>query len=199
MSQYAQEYEILGVDDPKYRVPDIPIPFEDDDVKALVAEKFGGVTGGLTQVPGFGGEVTFRQAMAVTDSMMSRAFQGTTAAKPFNEFRFFRGLNDTGMLAFNGASFTSLIIPEGIVTISSQSIRPNIPYVEIPSTVTLIGIYNFWYGASPSVIKIWATTPPSIDYSVNVSIRKILVPQSALSAYQQHAEWSKYGDIFEGF
>ena len=73
----------------------------------------------------------------------------------------------------------------------------------IPSTVTSIGQYAFRDTNAFTGIKIYATTPPTLNATIlgsvfsNASSRNnpavgypIYVPQSALAAYQADSKWS---------
>lgn len=82
----------------------------------------------------------------------------------------------------------------------------------IPATVTSIGEYAFRRTDSFTGIKIYATTPPTIDVLQfgslfnNASSNNnpavgypLYVPQSALAAYQADTNWSKFGSRLQGF
>lgn len=82
----------------------------------------------------------------------------------------------------------------------------------IPATVTSIGEYAFRRTDSFTGIKIYATTPPTIDVKQfgslfsNASSNNnpavgypIYVPQSALATYQADTNWSKFGSRLQGF
>lgn len=82
----------------------------------------------------------------------------------------------------------------------------------IPATVTSIGEYAFRRTDSFTGIKIYATTPPTINVIQfgslfsNASSNNnpavgypLYVPQSALATYQADTNWSKFGSRLQGF
>lgn len=178
-------------------VLDVPITFETPAVKEKVVAAFGGVSGGTYgTVPGFRGEITYRQALGIT--MFPSIFYGSDISGSFNEFKYFRNVRAFDVGTFYGSALASVIVPEGVTSLPYNMFREIQGfYVELPSTLASINMYGFYGGSA--TIRLYATMPPNINQSQNPGIVKIYVPQSALSAYQQHAEWSKYGNIIEGF
>lgn len=174
-------------------VLDVPIPFESDAVKAVMVNAFGGLMGGQNHdVYGFRGEITYRQALAVTslDSM----FRGYNGGGSFNEYKYFKKAIP-GAYCFRESNLISIVVPEGFTMFPLQAFLADIDYIELPSTTTRFT--NNTFGSS--TIKLWATTPPIINYSYNSGLTKIMVPQSALPAYQADEQWSQYGSRLEGF
>lgn len=92
-----------------------PIEFEDPEVKRICVENFGGLNGianriyGDMGVKGVDGEVTYRQARAVTH--FHNIFKGNTAIATFNELEHFQNLRTIDRL-FNGCSgLTEITLP----------------------------------------------------------------------------------------
>lgn len=81
--------------------------------------------------------------------------------------------------------------------------------IEIPATCTSIGRGAFYYCTSLTAVKIYATTPPSLNGDTTTfqigygqaltNGFDILVPNSALATYQANSEWSAYGSRLKGF
>lgn len=110
---------------------------------------------------------------------------------------------------------TMIPLPTGITEIPSQcyyQCRSMSGEFVIPATVTTIKEYAFRETNSFTGIKIYATTPPTLDViqlgSVfsNASSNNnpavgypIYVPQSALADYQADAKWSQFGSRLQGF
>lgn len=180
-------------------VVDIPIPFKSDAVREILAEAHGGVSGGDTGIPGYRNEVTFRQAFAVTQlvSFYAKGLQDAT----FDELKYFKNaVIITG--CFRESGITSLCFPENILpnnVLNGGVVRKIQGFVELPPTLVEILTYNFWQSTGDLIVKLHATSPPTIDYSKNNSVTKIYVPAASLTAYQQDAEWGQFGNKLEGF
>lgn len=157
-------------------------------------EKIGGVSGGSTSVPGIRGEVTYRQAYYINNSF--NFYNAKLGGKPFNEFRFFRGITTVYANLFYLTGLSSIIIPEGVTELGMSSLRGNSMYVELPSSLQTIGSYVFYQGTY--TIKIYATTPPTLGVT-DSSITKIYVPTASVNAYKAAAGWSTYASVIEGF
>lgn len=171
----------------------MPIPFESDAVKAVMVDAFGGLMGGQNHdVPGFRGEVTYRQAFAVTS--LGTMFYGYNGGGSFNEYKYLKKARPEAY-CFRNCNLTSIVVPEGMTEFALQTFYSDIDYIEFPSTTTRFVNDQFL----SSTIKLWATTPPIINYSRNRNLIKIMVPQSALPAYQADAQWSQYGNKLVGF
>ena len=82
----------------------------------------------------------------------------------------------------------------------------------IPATVTIIKEYAFARTDSFTGVKIYATTPPTLDVHQLGSVFSnassnnnpavgypIYVPQSALATYQADTKWSQFGSRLQGF
>lgn len=89
---------------PKYEA----MAFEDNEVKRICVENFGGVNGitqasyGKTGVVGIEGEVTYEQVLAVT--AIDSLFTGNKTIARFNEFVYFKNLTFIGNASFQGCS-----------------------------------------------------------------------------------------------
>ena len=78
------------------------IHFEDPEVKRLCVQNWGGLTGGSTNTPGIKGELTYYQASQV--STFSSVFTNNKYIKKFNEFIYFKKMNQLNANAFSGCT-----------------------------------------------------------------------------------------------
>ena len=102
----------------------------------------------------------------------SYAFQGCTALESINKFSDNITVLESGV--FSGC--TSLTAPNGII--------------EIPASVTKIDSNIFGNSSLITTLKFLGETPPELTYSYYFRSKSlILVPQSALSAYQTASTW----------
>ncbi|MCI6619635.1 MAG: BspA family leucine-rich repeat surface protein [Prevotella sp.] len=97
---------------------DAPIRFADAEVKRICVDNFGGLNGisnakyGTVGVKGLDGEVTYRQARAVTNIGM--LFNNNTVITSFMEFELFRNANIQDGQAFrNCVNLERIALPEG--------------------------------------------------------------------------------------
>lgn len=119
--------------------------------------------------------------------------------------------------AFEGCTHLVTMIP---LPVGCTSV-PNMCYCDcnsmagefiIPATVTSIGEYAFRRTDSFTGVKIYATTPPTLNVSQLGSVFSnassnnnpavgypIYVPQSALATYQADDKWSQFGSRLQGF
>jgi hypothetical protein len=107
-------------------------------------------------------------------------------------------LSTIGSKAFEGASFTEIILPNTLTTIGESAFDEcyYLNAVTIPSGVTSIGSYAFWgvgiYGTSSTSFTIEATVPPTLGENAfaNTNDCPLLVPASSLNAYKE--AWPQY-------
>ncbi len=75
---------------------------------------------------------------------------------------------------------------------------PNITYVTIPSTVTVVNGYAFW-GTGLQTLVCKAVTPPEnlteADYVMDYSVPTLYVPEESIDAYKAAPYWQKFTNI----
>ena len=75
---------------------------------------------------------------------------------------------------------------------------PNITYVTIPSTVTVVNGYAFW-GTGLQTLVCKAITPPEnvteADYVMDYSVPTLYVPEESIEAYKAAPYWQKFTNI----
>lgn len=141
-----------------------------------------------------GSHVNFTIPSGVT-TIGSRAFVNsrmTDATLPSS-------LTSIGANAFQGSSITQFVMAECSVTeLSGERICYSCAYldlVDLPANITSISNECFYHESHAiSVVKVRATTPPTLGNNVFKSGTKIYVPASALSAYKSATKWSDYAD-----
>lgn len=105
-----------------------------------------------------------------------------------------------GKNAFEGASFTEIILPSTLTTIGESAFDEcyHLNAVTIPNGVTSIGSDAFWgvgiYSTGSTSFTIEATVPPTLGENAfaNTNDCPIYVPAASLSAYQSASGWSEY-------
>lgn len=95
--------------------------------------------------------------------------------------------------SISGDNVTSIIFPKELTTIGNFVIEPSaysLTTIDLPSTLTSIGIYGF--DAAPLTTVICrATTPPTLGMnSFPASGDTLYVPAASVSAYQNDSSWS---------
>ena len=107
-------------------------------------------------------------------------------------------INNDANLIPSGVSLNSIILPEGLLTIDSDTfneITSEQFEVTIPSTITYIGYNAFAYlGNNGDILNIYALTPPTIDeygflYDTTCTI---YVPSGSVNTYK--TAWPDYAE-----
>lgn len=118
-----------------------------------------------------------------------------------------------GSMFYGCSSLTTLIQPPSNCTILPKFLYRDCKSlqgtIEVPATCTSIGQYAFYGCTGLTAVKIYATTPPSLNGNTDAfqmgygqaltSGFDILVPNSALATYQADSDWSQYGSRLKGF
>ena len=103
--------------------------------------------------------------------------------------------------AFKNTIVKKIILPEGLTSIGEDAIseNPNLEEVRIPSTVTEIGDFAFYYSTALKRIYNNATTPQDIkdkgvfgNAEIDKSKVKLYVPSDAVDAYKAADEWKDF-------
>lgn len=158
-------------------------------------------------------------------------FAYNTVMTSFNEFKWFKGLRElkymfyrcsalksvelpvpgTNMTTNLGyymfrqcTSLTSVIIPEGWVTLGVSFVRQctSLNLIDIPSTCTSIGatfLSNSMTAGSPhTTIVCRATTPPTFGgYGVDGEPLEVYVPDQSIQKYRAASGWNAYARIIK--
>lgn len=159
--------------------------------------------------------ITFAQNSSFVGFSDHGSMQGCSALTTINNFPSTYTTISTA--AFSGCSSlrTMIPLPTGCTSVPGScymDCRSMEGEFIIPATVTSIGEYAFRGTNSFTGIKIYATTPPTINVIQfgnlfsNASSNNnpavgypLYVPQSALATYQADANWSKFGSRLQGF
>ena len=83
------------------------IKFVDPVVKAICVEQWGGLTGGSTGISGREGELSYKQAEAVTNEQLEGVFNSNTSITMFNEFQYFTGITQVSLSEDSAESRTT--------------------------------------------------------------------------------------------
>ena len=178
-----------------------PIQFADAKAKALCVGKWD--TDG-------DGELSYGEAAAVTD--IGNINKGSVficaSISSFDELQYFTGLKEIGYATFNGCQLTSVIIPEGMTSISNSAFQAchALVSVTIPSSVTFIESGAFSYCDKLAKFYSYAETPPtangsftiaSIGTVANASIgtATLYVPEGSIEAYKAVEPWNQFRKI----
>ena len=144
-------------------------------------------------------------------------FQRNRLLGAFMEMRMFSNLKSVGAYIFQGSSLsktelpdsitvlgndafrecslTSIILKEGLLTMSRSFYScGRLQNITIPSTVTALGSEPFYRCSALMYIKVLPATPPTISgnwlgYS---NLAQVYVPDSSLAAYKAASGWSTY-------
>ena len=101
-----------------------------------------------------------------------------------------------------GSGITSVILPEGIVSIGSKAFMYNYNMSEItlPSTTKNIGSYCF-AGGYVDKLTVLAPEPPilkgPLEFEHDMPPSFICVPAASVEAYKSDTNWAQYADIIE--
>jgi hypothetical protein len=118
-----------------------------------------------------------------------------------------------GALFWGCSSLTTLIQPPSNCTAIPRYLYRECSSlqgtIEVPATCTSIGKAAFYSCTNLTAVKIYATTPPTLETDgdtfkmgygkADTTGFDILVPSASLSAYQAISEWSRYGSRLKGF
>lgn len=163
-------------------------------------KSFGGVSGGSTSIPGFRGEVTYRQALYATAGGFTN--KPSTLSGTFNEWRFFKNLRGINMLFGPSGWFTSIVFPDGWAYIETRLIgygdNNAVCYIDFPESIQNIdsapfrGTYTYRFHSTTYV--------PTITYNTTRSLTKVYVRTGMKAQFLTDTEWAKYdASIFEEF
>ena len=159
--------------------------------------------------------ITFAQNSSFVGFSDYGSMRGCSALTTINNFPSTYTTISTA--AFSGCSSlrTMIPLPTGCTTVPNEcyfNCKAMQGEFIIPATVTSIGEYAFRGTDSFTGIKIYATTPPTINVLQfgnlfsNASSNNnpavgypLYVPQSALATYQADTNWSKFGSRLQGF
>lgn len=106
----------------------------------------------------------------------------------------------------NGTVASEFILPSELTKIENQvfqgnQMKPYFGKIKIPSKVTSIGDYAFYYhngSGTLSTVIMKPTTPPTIGTATFMSdgtLKEIIVPAGCGEAYKSATNWSYYADI----
>ena len=188
------------------------IDFEDQAVKTICVNNWGGVTGGSTGIPGKAGEITMEQAAAV--SSVGTLFRSNTSITKFNELYFFSNADVPGN-AFQGCTaLREVSLPKNMIALpgGTSSFKNNsnmkVYFAEgykelkystfgtgnnnvtlvLPTTLTKI-LGGALYDGSNYVLIVKAATPMPADV-LSARVSKVYVPDNSVDAYKAASGWS---------
>ena len=212
----ATEYQVVTAKWPNLHIQCSGkiIDFEDQAVKTICVNNWGGVTGGSTGIAGKAGEITMEQAAAV--SSVGTVFKGNTSITKFNELYFFEKAalpsncfqgctalteatvpkNLTSLpvnAAFrNCSSLRTLYFGEGFTTLPYSSMEQctNLALI-LPTTFTTIT--SAFYSGSGYILVIKAMTPPNSAEGNRVV--KYYVPDDAVAIYKSAPNWVSVANL----
>lgn len=99
---------------------------------------------------------------------------------------------------YGASNLTECILNEGLNVIHDNVFLNciSLPYIIIPSTVTMIGTYTFKGCSGLEYIISKPSTPPSLGSTsfTNTNNCPIYVPDASVEAYKQATNWSAYAD-----
>lgn len=181
---------------------DVPIPFESDSVKQIIVEKYGGVSGGITGIKGFKGEITFRQAASVIETT-APLFYNTGVSGTFNECKYFKNLLVFRDNAWQNVGISSIIFPESLTTLAPNVLAytsNNTLYVEFPASFNYIDAWNINVSSPGVTFKFHSSTPPTLANNAMISkVGKVYVPSAYINNWKAVDYWNSYGENLIGF
>lgn len=168
----------------------------------------------VTKIP----KACFFQCLKLTDitvngvltSVEESAFRGAPIPD-FSVFKFKEGAT-IGENAFNGCKFTTIDIPEGVVSLGIQSLSNcyDVTSITIPASVTSIEVWAFGEDKALKEIHVKGDKPATLKKNDNKGIDAfsrldfagqgltIYVPAASVDAYKSADIWSNYADYIKG-
>ncbi len=106
-------------------------------------------------------------------------------------------INDFAFVGCSG--LTSVTIPDSVWSIGRRAFLrcSGLTSIEIPDSVTSIGYYAFYGCSGLTTLFVKATTPPSVESSLNSTLTAIYVPAASVAAYKSADRWKEYADIIQ--
>ena len=153
------------------------IQFEDDEVKRICVNNWGGKYGVASKVPGVPGELTYEQAAAV--SSIGTVFKSNTKITSLRDLVHF-----TGITSMKSTSFESCT---------------NVLYIEIPVNVTEMGFGTIRSNTKLKWIKLWPNSTITMTGNNclhNTNNCHVYVPDNLVSSYKTAANWKQYASRF---
>lgn len=131
------------------------------------------------------------------------------AAATTGTFQVPSSITSIDTYAMSQASISSIIFPSNLKAIGDDAMIscPNLTSLTIPASVISIGRYAFAYCPNLTSVTMQGTTPPTLGDSAFIdngnpqplmpSGCKLLIPETASSAYSNATNWSALSSYFE--
>ncbi len=133
-----------------------------------------------------------QSAFTFTTSLQSISFESNSA------------LTTIGNQAFRMSTLQSITLPEGFKELGTGVFEncKQLVSVDMPSTITSVGLSTFQWANSLSTVICRATTPPTLGnvttFQGTSTSLNIYVPDASVNAYKAAANWSTYSSNIKG-
>lgn len=138
-------------------------------------------------------------SITIPDSVTSIGADALSSCSGLTSITIPNSVTSIGGQVFSDCNgLTSITIPDSVTSIGGYAMFLrciNLTSVTIGNSVTSIGDAAFYGCDKLKIIRISATTPPTLgSNAIPTTIEKIIVPKSAINAYKSATGWSTYAD-----
>jgi hypothetical protein len=104
-----------------------------------------------------------------------------------------------GQMAFCGLDFTDFVVPEGIISVEESAFQSWIlKEVTLPSTITSLNQYAFYFCNALETLRVKMKTPIAIDnIFLDNALENLYVPVGTKALYEAADGWKDFKNIIE--